>query len=672
MSGIIKLLPDAVANQIAAGEVVQRPANAVKELLENSLDAKATSISLLIRDGGITSIQVVDNGKGMSEFDARLCWERHATSKIRKAEDLFALDTYGFRGEAMASIAAVAQVEMKTKRKDDEVAQFIRIEASEVLEQRVDAAPDGTSITIKNLFYNIPARRNFLKSISVETKHIVEEFVRQAMANPQVEFAFYNNQQEVYRFPIQTLKDRLLATLNRKSPSDLLEIQEDTELVRISGYSGIPNLSKKTRGDQYFFVNGRFIRSPYFHHAVQAAYEGLIETDHHATYAIYLELDPAKVDVNVHPTKTEVKFEDEKHIYNIIKASVRKSLGGFVIQPDLGLGDTINQDHWQQLTDFKPGNNPLWNKGLDKPFGNDLGHNNSVGSGGSLGNQNRGFETRRDSSGNGDFGSLGGGFNKPNSDGQKSSYNPFNTPEQGAYRRNHGSDWQKVLGSVDLVNQTVQSNWENENQTAGNQENALFQEDKDLQITPGFAWGDKYWVVLINQKLTIVHVQFAQQHWMFNQYLQSLDTRKGVTQSLLFPRMVELSPAHLTLALDLLPELGSLGFDINHFGGNSLIINGMPSQLTQGDEQKLLEQILDDFAQTQGDLKLGKHQSMALTMSRYASRRGSNQISPEEIKHLVAQIMQLPEPGITFDGKVVFMEITLPQLFDHFNKGRRL
>ncbi len=670
MSGIIKLLPDAVANQIAAGEVVQRPANAVKELLENSLDAKATSISLLIRDGGITSIQVVDNGKGMSEFDARLCWERHATSKIRKAEDLFALDTYGFRGEAMASIAAVAQVEMKTKRKDDEVAQYIRIEASEVLEQRVDAAPDGTSITIKNLFYNIPARRNFLKSISVETKHIVEEFVRQAMANPQVEFAFYNNQQEVYRFPIQTLKDRLLATLNRKSPSDLIEIQEDTELVRISGYAGIPNLSKKTRGDQYFFVNGRFIRSPYFHHAVQAAYEGLIEADHHATYAIYLELDPAKVDVNVHPTKTEVKFEDEKHIYNILKASVRKALGGFVIQPDLGLGDTINQDHWQQLTDFKPGNNPMWNAGLDKPFGgNDTWGNSSNTSGG--------LETKRENNSSDGFGSMSGfgsmgGFNKTQSDGQKSAYNPFNSPDQGAYRRNHGSDWQKVLGSVDLVNQTVQSHFETENQNSGNQENTLFQESKDLQITPGFPWGDKYWVVLINQKLTIVHVQYAQQHWMFHQYVQSLEARKGATQSLLFPRMVELSPAHLTLALDLLPELGSLGFDINHFGGNSLIINGMPSQLTQGDEQKLLEQILDDFAQTQGDLKLGKHQSMALTMSRYASRRGSNQISPEEIKHLVAQIMQLPESGITFDGKVIFMEITLPQLFDHFNKGKRV
>lgn len=670
MSGIIKLLPDAVANQIAAGEVVQRPANAVKELLENSLDAKATSIFLLIRDGGITSIQVVDNGKGMSEFDARLCWERHATSKIRKAEDLFALDTYGFRGEAMASIAAVAQVEMKTKRKDDEVAQYIRIEASEVLEQRVDAAPDGTSITIKNLFYNIPARRNFLKSISVETKHIVEEFVRQAMANPQVEFAFYNNQQEVYRFPIQTLKDRLLATLNRKSPSDLIEIQEDTELIRISGYAGIPNLSKKTRGDQYFFVNGRFIRSPYFHHAVQAAYEGLIEADHHATYAIYLELDPAKVDVNVHPTKTEVKFEDEKHIYNILKASVRKALGGFVIQPDLGLGDTINQDHWQQLTDFKPGNNPMWNAGLDKPFGgNDTSGNSS--------NTSSGLETKRENNSSDGFGSMSGfgsmgGFNKPQSDGQKSAYNPFNSPDQGAYRRNHGSDWQKVLGSVDLVNQTVQSNFETENQNSGNQENTLFQESKDLQITPGFPWGDKYWVVLINQKLTIVHVQYAQQHWMFHQYVQSLEARKGATQSLLFPRMVELSPAHLTLALDLLPELGSLGFDINHFGGNSLIINGMPSQLTQGDEQKLLEQILDDFAQTQGDLKLGKHQSMALTMSRYASRRGSNQISPEEIKHLVAQIMQLPESGITFDGKVIFMEITLPQLFDHFNKGKRV
>lgn len=663
MSGIIKLLPDAVANQIAAGEVVQRPANAVKELLENSLDAGATSISLLIRDGGITSMQVVDNGRGMSEFDARLCWERHATSKIRKAEDLFALHTYGFRGEAMASIAAVAQVEMKTKRKDDEVAQYIRIEGSEVLEQRVDAAPDGTSITIKNLFYNIPARRNFLKSIAVETKHIVEEFVRQAMANPSVEFVFYNNQQEVYRFPIQTLKDRLLATLNRKSPSDLLEIHEDTELVKISGFAGIPNLSKRTRGDQYFFVNGRFIRSPYFHHAVQAAYEGLIEADHHATYAIYLELNPAKVDVNVHPTKTEVKFEDEKHIYNLIKAAARKALGGFVIQPDLGLGDSVNQDHWQQLTDFKPQNHPNWNAGLDKPFSSDggFGSSKSVGNGGG-------------GNGSGLGGNSGGfGGNGSGNSHQKSGYNPFSSPDQGAYRRNHGSDWQKVLGSVDISNQHIQTGLE----SIGNVENTeqtqpLFSQESGIQITPGFPWGDKYWVVLINHKLTVVHVQYAQQHWMYQQYLQSLEARRGSTQSLLFPRMVELSPTHLTLALDLLPELGSLGFDINHFGGNSLIINGMPSQLLQGDEQKLLEQLLDDYAQTQGDLKLGKYQSMALTMSRYASRKGSSDISGEEIKHLLNQIFQLDQWEITFDGKVIFMEIGLTQLFDHFNKGRRV
>ncbi|MBL7811815.1 MAG: DNA mismatch repair endonuclease MutL, partial [Bacteroidetes bacterium] len=349
MADFIKLLPDSVANQIAAGEVVQRPASAVKELLENSLDAGATDIRLLIKDGGTTLIQVIDNGSGMSDTDARMCWERHATSKINTAHDLFALRTFGFRGEALASIAAVAQVEMKTRREKDDAATLIRIEGSEVLEQSLTAAPVGTSIAIKNLFFNIPARRNFLKTIPVESRHVMEEFQRQALAHPQVAFSMFNNGNEVFILKPATLAQRIADVLGRTKDTDLLELTEPTEIVSISGYVGIPSVSKKTRGDQYFFVNGRFIRSPYFNHAVQSAYEGLADPGSYPLFVLNLTIDPAKVDVNVHPTKTEVKFEDEKHIYNILKSAVRKALGSFVIQPDMelfgmgGLESFLNQ-----------------------------------------------------------------------------------------------------------------------------------------------------------------------------------------------------------------------------------------------------------------------------------------------------------------------------------------
>ncbi len=658
MNSVIQLLPDAVANQIAAGEVVQRPASAIKELLENSLDAGATDIVLLIRDGGITSMQVVDNGRGMSEFDARLCWERHATSKIRKAEDLFSLKTYGFRGEAMASIAAVAQVEMKTRRELDEYAQFIRIEASEVLEQRPEAAPVGTSITIKNLFYNIPARRNFLKSIPVETKHIVEEFMRQAMANPQVAFAFYNNQQEVYKFPIQPLKDRLLSALGRKKSEDLIAVSEDTEIVKITGFVGAPETSKKTRGDQYFFVNGRFIRSSYFHHAVQGAYEGLIEADTHALYTLFLEIDPAKVDVNVHPTKTEVKFEDEKYLYNILKAAVRKSLGTFVIQPQIGF-DTVdngganswnidlstNPSHFETLLRAKPSD----------LSGSVLGNNSSSTSGTAM----------------------------------DKNYNPFNNGDSQPYKREYGQDWQRVLGSIETGGRmessspiegnvsTPDEGPSNESKVFGSlgnhgsQSGELFTEIHGAEVKGGFPLGDSYWVMPMNQKLLVFRIQYLQQRLYFEKYRETLSIRKGASQSLLFPRMIELNPAHLALALDLQSELGALGFDFSHFGGNSIIVNGLPPQLSQGDEQKLLEQMLEDYMHTGGDVKLERQNSMALTMARFAANRSAASLSEKEILSLVQDLFSLPHPEVTFDGKVIFVEISQSQLFEAFNKHRK-
>jgi DNA mismatch repair protein MutL len=617
LSSVIKLLSDAVANQIAAGEVVQRPANAIKELLENSLDAGATKIQVLIKDGGSTLMQVIDNGKGMSETDVRLCWERHATSKIQKAEDLFQLNTYGFRGEAMASIAAVAQVEMKSRRAEDDVAQYIRIEGSEVLEQRADAGPVGTNISIKNLFYNLPARRNFLKSIAVETKHIVEEFLRQAMANSHVEFVYHNNGQLVYQFRSQSPKERVMETLGKKQANELLAVEEITDIVEIQGFVGAPGWAKRTRGEQYFFMNGRFIRSSYFHHAVSSAYEGLIESDAHPTYAIYLKVQPGKVDVNVHPTKTEVKFEDEKHIYNLIKAAVRRALGSFVVQPNLDLGDFDHLDAFlrQPIAPRSGATPPQWQSGTP-----------------------------------------------PSTEKRNPAYNPFGD-NGGSYQRNSHQDWQKVLGSVELTAPAVQ------------QSQPLFVQPQQpnpsqCNIQGVFALGESYAVANVNSQLWVVHKQRAQQHIYYHEYLQQLQAQSGLSQHLLFPRTVELSPAQIPVVLEILQELQWLGFDISHFGGNTLIVNGVPAILSQGDEQKLIETLLEDYQNTQGDVKLAKYPSMALTMSRHAAKRNPVGQSSEELQSLLQRLLALPNPQTSLNGKTIYIEISATQLFDTFQSQK--
>ncbi|MGA3015379.1 MAG: DNA mismatch repair endonuclease MutL, partial [Bacteroidales bacterium] len=335
MPDLIHLLPDSVANQIAAGEVVQRPASAVKELLENAVDAGATQIKLIIKDAGKTLIQVIDNGCGLSERDARMCFERHATSKIQTANDLMAIHTLGFRGEALASIASIAQVELRTKRVDDEVGTSIIIEGSEFKSQAPVSTPDGTSISVKNLFFNVPARRNFLKSNTLELKYIIEEFLRVALVNTEVAFTLYNHDRILHQAPASNLKQRLVALLGNAYNQRLIPVSQETGIVNIHGFIGKPEFSKKTRGEQYFFANGRFIKNPYLHHAIENAFQQLIPKDSFPTYFIYLTVDPKNVDVNIHPTKTEVNFQDIKSIYAILHSSVRQSIGKFNITPSL-------------------------------------------------------------------------------------------------------------------------------------------------------------------------------------------------------------------------------------------------------------------------------------------------------------------------------------------------
>ena len=608
MSGIIKLLSDAVANQIAAGEVVQRPASAVKELLENSIDAGATEVKLLIKDGGSTLMQVIDNGKGMSETDARLCWERHATSKIRKAQDLFSLNTYGFRGEALASIAAVAQVEMKTRRPEDSVATYIRIEGSEVLDVKIESAPIGTSISIKNLFYNIPARRNFLKSIAVETKHIFEEFQRQALANPNIAFKLYNNGNEIFNFPIRPLKDRIAGVLGIKDPENLIDFAEDTEISAFNGFLGKPEKSRKTRGDQYFFVNNRFIKSPYFHHAVMQAYDGQIEPESYPLYVIFINVSPDKVDVNVHPTKTEVKFEDEKHIYNLLKVSVKKALGQSILPTSDGLFDIDNFSKWSSNLNNSgtsiPSSQPKYN-----PFGNS---------------------------------------------------NPTN-------QRFQNQDWQKILGPIDPVRNPYQNqSLPPKLASAFNQEQvSLIPQDNSLNIQGFFQHNERFLVASLNNHLYLIDIKLARQHILFNQFQEQLAQHKSSSQQLLFPKTLEFQPSKMGLLLELMDEFKFLGFDLGHFGGNTIIINGIPPQIN-GNEEKIIEKMIDDYEITQGDLKLSKNDSLALSLSRLTTQ--NHQLNQTESEYLINELFSLPSFQYTFDGKTICVHLNNEILFDLFKR----
>ncbi len=612
LSDVIILLPDSVANQIAAGEVVQRPASAVKELLENCLDAGATEIRLLIKDGGSTLIQVIDNGRGMSETDARMCWERHATSKISRAQDLFSLKTYGFRGEALASIAAVAQVEMKTRREQDDAAVFIRIEGSTVLEQSLTAAPAGTSIAVRNLFYNIPARRNFLKSISVETRHILEEFQRQALAHPQIAFSMFNQGSEVYDLKPATLKQRIADVLSGKKADDLLAVNEDTELVQITGYVGAPASVRKTRGEQYLYVNGRFIRSPYFQHAIQAAYEGLTEEGSYPLFCLFIHLDPAKVDVNVHPTKTEVKFEDEKHIYNIIKAAVRKVLGQFVVQPDLDVFGGMGG-----LEDFLNASAPIQRTQQD-------------------------FQE----------------FQQPQT---QTRYNPF---EEG-YTRPQNQDWQKILGSIEQTGSI----------TTGSkgipEEENLLPVSSEWKIESVFSLSSGYLAAKINGSLVLVDKRAAHIKVLYDGFLRGLRQQAGHCQQLLFPMTIELNQAWLHTALELMDDFKALGFDIGHFGGNTLMISGIPAELERGSESRVLEALLEDYLQTQGDLKLSRHESLALSMARQAAVSADTPMNTREAEQLITRLFSVQENQWSTDAKPVWIKFGDELLFELFRKQKR-
>jgi DNA mismatch repair protein MutL len=600
MSDVIQLLPENVANQIAAGEVVQRPASVVKELLENAIDAGANHIQLIVKEAGKTFIQVVDNGCGMSETDARMCFERHATSKIRTSQDLFSIRTMGFRGEAMASIAAVAQVELRTRRATDELGTKVVIENTIVVRQEPCQSPVGTAITVKNLFFSVPARKNFLKGDTIEMRHILDEFQRVAMANPDVFLSLHHNEQEIFHLPAGNLRQRVVKIFSEAINKKLVPVQEETELLSINGFVGKPDYSKKTRGEQFFFVNNRFIKSPYLHHAVVGAYEDLLPDDFHPLYVLFIDLDPAHLDVNIHPTKQEIKFDDERLVYNILKVSVRHALGTNSVTPTLDfeqdqsfLTNRISQGHTHQ----QQPNTPLENspKSTGSTFSND--------------------QKRHD---------------------------------------NNLKNWQNLYQGLDLIKQPVPEE-DNEGEIVVNIEQWLAanppikQSEGDLEImaidddTGSFSKTKKepyqihnqYIVSQIKSGFLLIDQQYASERILYERYMTALANQPIATQQALFPRTIELPPADAVILRDILDEINLLGFDIAEFGGNTFVIHGKPADLPiSADEGALVEKMIDQYRNNLA-LNLGTAENLSRSMARNASLKRGQSLSTQEMQDLI-------------------------------------
>ncbi len=615
MSDIIQLLPDSVANQIAAGEVVQRPASAVKELMENALDAGSTNIKLIVKDAGKTLIQVIDNGCGMSETDARMSFERHATSKIRKADDLFAIRTMGFRGEALASIAAIAQVELKTKRTGDEIGVKIDIEGSEVKSQEACNCPQGTSISIKNLFYNVPARRNFLKNDTVELRHIIEEFQRVAIPNPEIAFSLHHNTTEIFHLEGGQLKQRLMAIFGSSYNTRLIPVEENTGIVKIKGFVIKPEFAKKTRGEQFFFLNKRFIKSPYLHHAVQSAFEEVLPKDSFASYFLMLDVDPKTIDINIHPTKTEVKFEDEKAIYAYLRSAIKKSLGQFNIAPSLD----FDQEAYLYNMPLKP---------IDGVFKQPT--------------------ITVDPNFN-PFTSEGATRNKP-SERELSNRNNW----EKMYSRNTDIQPELEIKQEEDTQHTIDTDWDNE----------LHESNKKAT----YQLHNKYILSHIKTGFMIIDQQGAHERVLYERVLDTFEKHKSATQQELFPKTMELNATDFSLIQELLPELKAIGFDISEFGKQTFIVNGVPADTANFDSVKLLEGLIENYKLNFQELRSNKRENLARSMARNMAIKSGKLLTQEEMNNLIDELFACKMPYSTPNGKPTISTISTDELDKRFKK----
>ncbi len=603
MPDIIRLLPDSIANQIAAGEVIQRPASVIKELLDNAVDAGATEISVIIKDAGKTLIHVQDNGSGMSPTDARMSLERHATSKLRNAEDLFDIRTMGFRGEALASIAAITHLEIRTRRAEDKIGTRILVEGSVVKVQEGCQCPVGTSVMVRHLFYNVPARRKFLKSDPVEMRHILDEFHHLALAFEAIQFKLHHNDQEVYHLPAGTLRQRILGVFGKKTNEHLVPLEEETNYVHFSGYIGKPKLAKKTRGEQFLFVNRRYIRSPYLQHAIKSAYEEILPADQHPFYVLFLDIHADKIDVNVHPTKQEIKFEDERIIYNYLRVACRHALGKYSITPSIDFEQDVAMTH----ASGSPSGSPGAHIGIS------------------------GFER----------------------DLQQEKENI--------------KKWGSLLQSIEGFSiEHHEENREMSAVTSPLFSEEMAMLSPGSMVKPVQLW-HRYMVLPGLSELILVDQRAAHERVLFESLMKSMTQHAPAIQKLLWPETIQSEAADALLLRELLPHLQHLGFDIGEFGHDTFIIHGIPALMTDLiSPQQAIEDILERYREGYEMMEMKPLEKVAASLAFNLSRRRGEDMTPEEMQTVIEQLMSTDNPYRSPSGKKTFITFDKEEIFRKF------
>jgi len=615
MSGIIQLLPDHVANQIAAGEVVQRPASVVKELVENAVDAKATEIKLIVKDAGKTLIQVIDNGLGMNVTDARLCFERHATSKIRHAEDLFAIHTKGFRGEALASIAAVAHVELKTKQAQEELGIHIIIEGSKVITQDVAVLPKGTSFLVKNLFFNIPARRNFLKSDNIELKHIIDEFERVALAHPAISFTMISNGSEVFNLPSSNYRQRIVNIFGGKTNEKLVPVTEETEILKITGFVGKPEFAKKNRSEQFFLVNNRFIRSPFLHHAIMNAYDGLLRDNNQPSYFLFLEVPPHTIDINIHPTKTEVKFDDEQALYAILRATVKHSLGMFNVAPILDFERDANLDVPYDYKDKTLGSPTIQ---VDRSFNP--------------------FETENETK-------------------------KYSAPSV-SYTKNTQAQphWESLYTNLKQdASEVSMDTFETDLVTS-----KLFDDKPTESHTLLYQFNRKYIINSIKSGLLVIHQNRAHQRILYEQFLTNITIHQASSQQLLFPLEIKFSRDEMLYLKEIQPNLEGIGFAFEKMGVDVLIISGLPAQISESNITEILHDLIYNLQENVPEDSFSLSDSISKFMAKSVAIKSGKYLNTIELENIVNGLFACKEPNVSPFQKPIFITLTTEDLDKRF------
>ncbi|NNE27367.1 MAG: DNA mismatch repair endonuclease MutL [Saprospiraceae bacterium] len=607
MSDIIQLLPEAIANQIAAGEVIQRPASVVKELMENSIDAGSTAVTLILKNSGKTLIQIIDNGKGMSETDARMSFERHATSKIKEAKDLFSIKTMGFRGEALASIASIAEVEMKTRPEDEDMATHITIKSSDLIDQTYCQAEPGTSIAVKNLFFNVPARKKFLKTDSVELKYILEEFKRIALAHCDLKFKVIHNDNEVYNLSAGSLKKRVINLFRKTYEDKIVRVDEETDIINISGLVGSPEIARKQKGEQYIFVNKRFIKSHYLNHAIKMAYESLLSDDQHPFYILFLEIDPERIDINVHPTKQEIKFDDERVIYNYLKVSVKHALGRYSLSPKL---DFENED-----------SNLLDRSNLAAQGRKPSAHFSNTRA-----------STTRTAPVMRNWQSLYSGLEEFSLEDDDSGAEQLDLTIPSAATGD-------LLGAFNPLENEVKA---------------------PLQLHNTFV------VIQIKSGFLLIHQHYAHQRILYERYLHKLNKREELVQKQLFPISLQIGKDKKDVFADLIPSLNKLGFEIQAFGGDTFVVHGIPAGFQDNNLQEVIDGLIEQFIENK-NLSISKNENLARSMAQSAAMKSGKSLTEEEMTQLIDELFACEMPYTNPSGKKCFLTFELKDLEKEFN-----